>query len=144
LQNRSGSPLGSLVLQRLVCTAESTDYRSDTGSRHVSTFPARGEMSTREGSFGADEGAILGPGSLRDQSVHVSSLTEKGEQEDCRRDTASGTGRSNRAFGTDPFQAPDIWAPSPSKGEVFPGRALLKQIREPSWLQDPSETILHR
>jgi hypothetical protein len=46
------------VPQRLVCTGESTDYRSNTasgtypisGSRHLGTFPARGEVSAQEGS----------------------------------------------------------------------------------------------
>ena len=48
--------------------------RSDTasgtdpvlGSRHPGTFPARGEVFALDGSAGAGEGAILGPGSLRD------------------------------------------------------------------------------
>jgi hypothetical protein len=57
-------------------TASGTDPIS--GSRHTGTFPDRAEMSTLEGSFGAGKGAILGPGSLRDQSVQVSSRTVKG------------------------------------------------------------------
>jgi hypothetical protein len=84
----------SWILQRLVCTGESVDYRSymasgtgrsntasGTGrsntasgidpysaSRHLGTFPARGEVSTQEGSAGAGEEAILGPRYLRDSS----------------------------------------------------------------------------
>ena len=58
-------------------TASRTDPVS--GSRHPGTFPARREESSREGSFRAGEGAILGPGSLRDQSAQVSSQTAKGK-----------------------------------------------------------------
>jgi hypothetical protein len=70
---RCGSNFGTLVLQRLVCIDESADYRRDTasetdpilGSRHLATLPSRGDVSAQEGSCGAGEGAILGPGSLR-------------------------------------------------------------------------------
>jgi hypothetical protein len=71
------------VPQRLVYTGQSADYRSDTasgtgrsntasgtdpvlGSRYIGTFPAKGEVSTRESWAGAGEEAILGPGFLRD------------------------------------------------------------------------------
>jgi hypothetical protein len=49
------------------------DFKKDTNNslkeiqeRHPGTIPSRGEGSSREGFFRADEGAILGPGSLRD------------------------------------------------------------------------------
>ena len=86
------SHLGSRIPQRLVCTCESADYRSNTasgtdrsytasgtdrsytasgtdpvsGSRHPGTFSNRGEVSAREGSAKAGGGAILCPGPLRD------------------------------------------------------------------------------
>jgi hypothetical protein len=61
-----GSHLGSRILQRLVCTGKSVDYRSNTasgtggshtasgvdpvsGSRHPGTFAARGEVSAQSG-----------------------------------------------------------------------------------------------
>jgi hypothetical protein len=44
-------------------TASGTDPIS--GSRHLGTFPNRGEMYTGEGSAGPGEVAILGPRSLR-------------------------------------------------------------------------------
>ena len=39
--------------------------------------------------------------------------------------------------------APDIQAPYPPE-KCVPGRALLEQVREPSWVPDPSETSLCR
>jgi hypothetical protein len=45
-------------------TASGTDPVS--GSRHPGTFSTKGEVSTQEGSARAGEGAILGPGSIRD------------------------------------------------------------------------------
>jgi hypothetical protein len=74
--------------KRRTAKGEQADYRSDTssgtgrsnttygtdpisGSRHPGTFPTKGEVSSWEGSFGVGEGAILGPGFLRDQSAQV-------------------------------------------------------------------------
>jgi hypothetical protein len=42
------------------------------------------------------------------------------ESVEYRRDTASGTGRSDTASGEDPFLAPDIWAPSLSEETYLP------------------------
>ena len=70
-------------------TASGTD--PILGSGLPGTFPTRGEVSAWEGSFAACDGAILGLGSLRDQSAQVSSQTVEGEQEVYRSDTASGT-----------------------------------------------------
>ena len=65
---------------RPVCAGESVDCRSDTASgtdpisrsRHLGTFPARGEVSDgRAVTARAGEGAILFPWSLRDQSAQV-------------------------------------------------------------------------
>ena len=42
------------------------------------------------------------------------------------------------------FQAPDIRAPFPPEERYLPRRALSEQVREPSWVLDPSETSLHR
>jgi hypothetical protein len=56
-QSTWGSHLGSQIPQRLVCTGESVDYRNYTaseadpisGSRHLGTLPARGELSMSPG-----------------------------------------------------------------------------------------------
>ena len=80
----------------LTVKGEKVDCRSDTasgtgrgntvsgtdpvwGSRNPGTFPARGEVSAQEGSFGAGEGDILGPQSFRDLPAQVISQTAKGE-----------------------------------------------------------------
>jgi hypothetical protein len=123
---------GSRIPQRLVCTGESGDYRSDTasgtdpflGSRHPGTFPARGEVSALEGSV-STWGSHLG-------SRIPQRLDCTGESADYRKDIASGIGRSNTASGTDPISAPDIRAPSPPEERCPPGRALQKQVREQS------------
>jgi hypothetical protein len=86
----------------------------------------------------------LGPGFLRDQSAQVSSQTAKGERADCRSNTASGTGKSNIAFGTDPVSGSRHLAPSPPEETCSPRRALSEQVREPSWVPDPSKSSLHR
>ena len=61
---------------------------------------------------GAGEGAILGPRSLKNQFAQVSLLTAKGEQSDCRSDTASGT---------DPVSGSRHPGTFPARGEVSPG-----------------------
>jgi hypothetical protein len=62
-----------------------------------------------EGAFRAGEGAILGPGSIRDQLAQVSSQTAKGELADCRSNTASGT---------DPISGSRHPGTFPARGEV--------------------------
>ena len=71
---------------------------------------------------GAGEGAILGPQSLRDQSVQVSSQTVKGKQEGCR--------SIKRLLGQTQFQAPDIREPSLAEERWLPGRALNPRAGE--------------
>ena len=68
-------------------------------------------MSALEGSVGAGKGAILGPGSLRDQSAQV--------RVGYRSDTASGIGKSNTATGTDPISDSRYPGTFPARGEVF-------------------------
>jgi hypothetical protein len=64
----------------------------------------------------------LGPGSLRDQSAQVSSWTVKGEQADCRSNTASGT---------DPVSDSRHPGTFPARGEVRePERALTTRAGE--------------
>jgi hypothetical protein len=65
------------------------------------------------------EGAILDPGSIRDQSGQVSSQTVKGEQADCR---------TYKASGTDPFLGLQTsWHLPHQRTGVCPGR--LSQSR---------------
>ena len=78
---------------------------------------------------------MLGPRSLRDQSAQVSSRTAKGEQADCRSDTATGTGRRDTASGTDPVSGSRHSGTFPSRGEVSAhpgGLGPPEQVREPS------------
>jgi hypothetical protein len=53
-----------------------------------------------------------------------------------------GQAEEIQLLGQTPFQAPDIRAPSHEGKGVHPGVLCLR--REPSWVQDPSETSLHR
>jgi hypothetical protein len=53
--------------------------------------------------------------------MQVSSRTAKGERVDCISDTASGTGRSNTATGTDPVSGSRHPGTFPAKGEVSAG-----------------------
>jgi hypothetical protein len=112
-----------------------------SGSRHMGTFPAKGEV-------------YAWPG--RTLSEHLGEpswfpipqrLVCTGESVDYRRDTESGTGRSNTAFGADPISGsrhPGM--PFPARGEVstLPQRALLDHLGEPSLVLDLSETSLCR
>jgi hypothetical protein len=139
--------LGSQIPHRLICTGESAKYRSNTasetgrsntasgtdpvsGSRHPGTFPARGEMSAWKGSFGAGEGAILVPRSLRDQSAQVSTRTEKGEIADFEATQLLGQAEATQFLGKTPFRAPDIQAPSPPGKRCLPRRALNTRAGE--------------
>ena len=87
-------------------------------------------MSSWEGSYGAGEGAILGPGSLRDQSAEVSSQTAKDEQADCRSYTTLGQAEATQLLGQSLFQAPDIRAPSLPEERCLPKRALPTRADE--------------
>jgi hypothetical protein len=62
-------------------------------------------------------------------------ISGKGEQVDCRSNTASGTNPVSDSRHPGTF---------PARGEVSLRRALSEQVREPSWVPDPSETSLHR
>ena len=69
-----------------------------------------------------------------------------GENVDYRSYSASGTGRSYTASGTDPVLGSRHLGTFPTRGEVSvpPWRALLEHLGEPSWVPDPSETSLCR
>jgi hypothetical protein len=131
---------------------EQADCKSDrasgtdpiSGFRHWGSFPTRGEVSTWEGCFRAGVGAILGPRSLIDQSAQISSRTAKGELADCRNNTASGTDRSDTASVIDSFSGARGPATSLPGERYPPWRALSEQVREPSWVLDPTDTSLHR
>jgi hypothetical protein len=72
----------------------------------------------------AGEGTILCPRSLRDQSAL---LTAEPTQ-------FLGQAEATQLLGQTPFQAPDIWAPSPREGRCPPGRALTTRASERSSL----------
>ena len=55
-----------------------------------------------------------------------------------------GQEEATQLLGQTPFQAPDIWAPSPPEERCSPRRALSEQVREPSWVLGPSDTSLCR
>jgi hypothetical protein len=66
------------------------------------------------------------------------------ESADYRSNTDSGKGRNNIASGTDPISGTRHPGTFPTRGEVSPRRALSEQVRESSWVPDPSETSLLR
>ena len=55
-----------------------------------------------------------------------------------------GQAEATQLLGQSPFRGPDIQAPFPTEERCPPRRALLEQVGEPSWVQDPSETSLLR
>jgi hypothetical protein len=106
--------LGNLIIKTYRTEGGRVDCRSDTASGtgpildcwHPAPSPPEERWPPRRAlTPRAGEGAILSPGSLRDQSAQISSKTAEGEQAGCRSDTTSGTGKSNTASGTDPHSA---------------------------------------
>jgi hypothetical protein len=119
------------VPQRPVCAGESADCRSNTpsrtdpisGSRHLGTFPTRGEVSTQESSDCLSRwGSHLG-------SRVPQRLVCAGESADCRSYTAAETGRSNTASGIDPFWGSKHPGTLSAKGEVSSWEGSDRQSR---------------
>ena len=57
-----------------------------------------------------------------------------GESMDCRRDTASGTGRSTQLLGQTPFWSPDIRVPSLLEESCLSGKSLTAWASEGTFL----------
>ena len=111
-----------------------------SGSRHLGTFPARGEVS-------APAGRAL-PEHLGEPSWFLDPSETSLHRWECglQKLTTSGTGRSHTASGAGPFSGSRHLGTFPAKGEVFtpPGKALLEHFGEPLCFLDPSETGLCR
>jgi hypothetical protein len=123
-------------------TAEATQLLGQNPFRapdiQAPSLPEERCLPERALTVGAGERVILGPRSLRDKSVHVSSQSE--------RRVSKLTAEATQLLGQTLFRAPDIQALSPPEERCLPGRALTARAGErailcPMSLEDQSVQV---